>query len=85
MERPLEWLALVCVVGIVGVLVLRSGAPSMRRQAIVGGAIGLVSAAVVLSAQGDLVPDGYEPMVAAAGLAALGTLAALSWLRRKRD
>ena len=82
MERPLEWLVLICIVAIVGVLTLRHRTPSVARQALVGAAIGVVSAAIVLSGQGDLVPDGMEPIVAPLAVAAVFAVLWLTWLRR---
>jgi drug/metabolite transporter (DMT)-like permease len=73
MERPVELLTIVAVVAAVAVVLLRQQPGSLRRQAIVGVAVGLTSALAVGTQMTDLVPDALElPALALAVLAFVG-------------
>ena len=85
MDHALEFVVLMSVVAIGGVMVLRSGRRSLARQAAVGAAVGLVSAAAVLSGQGDLIPDQLEPVLAALAVSVLLVLVVRTLLRRVAD
>lgn len=73
MERPVELATIVAVVATIAVALLRHEPGSLRRQAIVGVAVGLTSALAVATQQADLVPDALElPALALALLALVG-------------
>lgn len=70
MERPVELLVLTAIVVVISVVLLGPHPGSLRRQAVVGVAIGVMSAFVVVTQQTDLIPDGLElPLLAIVGLA----------------
>ena len=79
MERPLELFAIVAGVAIIAILLLGPNPGSRRAQIVVGCGIGAASALAVATQQTDLIPDGLELPLAAAGLAA--TLIVATYIR----
>jgi hypothetical protein len=84
MERPFELLTIVAVVAVVAVALLGRHPGSLRRQAVVGVAIGVTSAIAVMTQQVDLIPDALELPIAALSAGSILALLAMLGLRRAR-